>query len=72
MRPGGIRGRGREDAVLRAKHEGLGQVGLGAWAVVDSPRAIKAEVLLSARYIAIEELIFSVRFEIIGPVELAS
>ena len=29
MRPGRIRGRGREDAVLRAGHEGLGQVGIG-------------------------------------------
>jgi hypothetical protein len=33
---------------------------------------VKAQVLLSARDIAIQDLSFSVRFEIIGPVELAS
>jgi hypothetical protein len=37
--------------------------------VAYSPRAVKAEVLLSARDIATDDLSFSVRFESIGPVE---
>jgi hypothetical protein len=38
---------------------------LVGWAVADSPRAVKDEVLLSARDNAIDDLTYSVRQEII-------